>query len=494
MAHLSRYLNKDYGKLELLIDGRWQGSASTQIQRIYDPGKGRPIGEVPFSTREEVNLAVEPSQISFEKWSRKPILERVEYLFKMRQVLQNHFEELATINTQNHGKILEESRGELMRVMDNLESAISTAYTLSKGETFDQIAEGIDEHSVKEPLGVFAIVTPFNFPLMVPFWFIPYAIVLGDTIVVKPSEIDPVPTSHMVKIIQEVGLPPGVLNLVHGSKDVVEALVAHNDVKGITFVGSTPVAKRIYKLAGEFGKRAIVNGGAKNSIVILPDARIDSTISPIVSSFFGNAGQRCLAGSNLIPIGRETKEKVKENLLRAAGDLKVGYGLDDSAKMGPVISSAAKERIAGYLEKGINEGADLILDGRKRTVPDYPDGFYLGPTIFDEVTDEMSVAREEIFGPVASVVSADSLDKAIESINKNTNFGNMACIFTSSGASARKFKRETNAGNIGINVGVAQPAAPFAFGGRRESFYGILHAQMDTVDFFTDKKIVISRW
>ncbi len=488
-------LNESYGKLELLIDGNWKRSVSSQTQLIYDPGTGESIGEVPFATTEETNLAVETSQKAFEKWSNVPILERIKYLFKIRSLLEEHRDEIASINTQSHGKTLEESRGEVQRTIENVESAISTAYTLSKGETFDRIAEGIDEFSVKEPLGVFAIICPFNFPLMVPFWFIPYAVVLGDSIVVKPSEIDPVPTAYVVKLIEDkVGLPPGVLNLVHGSKDTVQTLISHKLVKGVTFVGSTPVAKRVYQLAGEHGKRALVNGGAKNSIVIMPDAKIDNAISPIVSSFFGNAGQRCLAGANLITIGDDTRKTVVNKFAKASSELRVGYGLENSTQMGPVVSKKSKERILDYVEKGLSEGAKLASDGRETKVISYPQGFYLGPTIFDQVAEDMTIAKEEIFGPIASVLSYDSLDDAIESINGNTNFGNMACIFTSSGGSASKFRHEVDAGNIGINLGVAQPAAPFPFGGRRESFYGILHAQIDTVDFFTDKKIVISRW
>jgi malonate-semialdehyde dehydrogenase (acetylating)/methylmalonate-semialdehyde dehydrogenase len=487
--------NGKYGKLEILIDGSWKGSDSNQTQLVYDPGTGEPIGEVPFATTEETNSAVETSQAAFENWSQVPIMERIKYLFKIRSLLEEHRDEIASINTQNHGKTLEESKGELQRTIENVESAIATAYTLSKGETFDRISEGIDEFSVKEPLGVFTIICPFNFPLMVPFWFIPYAIVLGDTIVVKPSEIDPVPTAYLVKLIQEkVSLPAGVLNLIHGSKDTVETLISHKLLKGLTFVGSTPVAKRVYQLAGNHGKRALVNGGAKNSIVVMPDARIDNAISPIVSSFFGNAGQRCLAGANLITVGKDTHEAVVSKFAKASGELKVGYGLENSTQMGPVVSRKSKERVLGYVEKGLYEGAKLASDGRETKVTSYPQGFYLGPTIFDHVADDMAIAKEEIFGPIASVLSYDSLDAAIETINKNTNFGNMACIFTSSGSSASKFRHEVDAGNIGINLGVAQPAAPFPFGGRRESFYGILHAQMDTVDFFTDKKVVISRW
>lgn len=483
------------GELEVLLEGKWKKSESSQFQQVHDPGIGRPIGEVPFATKHEVNLAVEGSQSTFEKWSKTPILERVKYLFKMKTVLEGHLEELATVNSQNHGKTIEESRGEIRRAIDNVESAISTAYTLSKGEMAEQVADGIDEYSVKEPLGVFAIISPFNFPLMVPFWFIPYAIVLGNTIVVKPSEIDPIPTTIAIKLIHEnVDLPPGVISLIHGSRRVVETLISHNDVKGVAFVGSTAAAKGIYKLAGEYGKRSIVNGGAKNSVVVMPDARIEDAISPIVSSFFGNTGQRCLAGSNLIVIGEETHHKMRSKFPNAAAKLRVGYGLDASTEMGPVISKVARERILGYIEKGVSEGAKLIVDGRSLTIPRYNEGFYLGPTIFDQVGQDMAIAREEIFGPVASISSFDGINGAIDAINRNTSFGNMACIFTSNGSVARKFRREVNAGNIGINVGVAQPASHFPFGGRKESFYGVLHAQIDTVDFFTDKKVVVSRW
>ncbi len=485
----------NYGRLEMLIDGSWRGSTSDQVQSTYDPGRGVPIGEVPFAKGEEVETAIASSQAAFEKWSRVSIFERVKYLFKMKAAIENHFEELSATLTQNHGKTIQESRGEVQRMIENVEAAISTAYTLSKGEALGQIAEGIDEQTVKEPLGVFAVITPFNFPLMVPFWFVPFAIVLGDTVVLKPSETDPLPTTQAIKFIQEeTGLPPGVVNLVQGSRDVVETLVSSRDVRGVTFVGSTPVAKRVYELAGKHGKRALANGGAKNCIVVMPDAKIDGYVSAMVSSFFGNAGQRCLAGSVLVPVGTETHGRLIGKFAKAAGEFRVGYGLDESTEMGPVITKASKERIMGSVEKGVAEGAKLVADGRGKSVPGYANGYYLGPTILDGVSPGMKLAREEIFGPVASVMQTDDLDEAIETINRSTDYGNMACIFTTDGGAARKFAREANAGNIGINLGVAQPAAYFPFGGRRESFFGVLHAQIDTVDFFTDKKVIVSRW
>ncbi|HIQ30156.1 MAG TPA: CoA-acylating methylmalonate-semialdehyde dehydrogenase [Candidatus Caldiarchaeum subterraneum] len=487
-------LKEEYGRLKLYIDGQWKESKSERTQPIYDPGKGVPIGEVPFALKEEVDEAVQTAVYAFDKWSQVPITERVKYLFRMKQVFEEHLIELAAVNTQNHGKTLEESKGDLRRAIDNIDSAISVAYTLAKGENLDQISPGIDEYMVKEPLGVFGIICPFNFPIMIPFWFIPYAIVLGNTVVIKPSEITPIPMDYVMHLLEEeVKLPSGVINMVHGSKETVEAIISHKDIQGVTFVGSSPVAKYVYKLAGEHGKRVIAQGGAKNSIVVMPDADLSLTIPAAISSFFGNTGQRCLAGANLIPIGKIHEEVVRK-FSSAAGQIKIGHGLDEKTQMGPLVNERAKNKVIGYIEKGLEEGAKPVLDGKDVKIDEYPLGFYLGPTIFDEVSPDMAIARDEIFGPVASVIHAENLDEAIEVINKNTNYGNMACIFTTSGRNAREFRRRVNAGNIGINLGVAAPAANFPFAGRRESFYGILHAQIDTVEFFTDKKVIIERW
>ncbi len=412
----------------------------------------------------------------------------------MKEVLERHSEELAVVNTQNHGKTLEESRGDVRRSIDNVDAAISVAYTLAKGSALDQVSPEVDEMLVKEPLGVFAIICPFNFPLMIPFWFIPYAIVLGDVVIVKPSEVTPVPMQVAAKLLQdEMGLPPGVLNVVHGGSQVVESLIKHRETKGVTFVGSTQVAKRVYKLAGENGKRAIANGGAKNCVVVMPDADLGRFMPSIVSSFFGNAGQRCLAGANLVATG-DVHDRLVTGFAEATRALKIGNGLDEGVQMGPVVSAQAKVKISRYIDAGVEEGARLVADGRGVTLSKYPEGYYLGPTIFDGVSPEMRISREEIFGPVASALQAKDLDDAIEIINRNSNYGNMASIFTSSGRSAREFRRRVDAGNIGVNVGVAAPAAYFPFGGRKDSFFGVLHAQADTVDFFTDKKVIVSRW
>jgi malonate-semialdehyde dehydrogenase (acetylating)/methylmalonate-semialdehyde dehydrogenase len=480
--------------LQLLIDGKWVRSASEESLPVVNPATGEAISRVPFALKEEVSEAVTSSQDAFEKWKNVPVSERVQYLFRIKQLLEVHLEELARINTQNHGKTIVESRGDVRRTIENVEAAIGAAYTLMKGEKLDQVADGVDEETVKEPLGVFAVICPFNFPLMVPFWFAPYAIVLGCTVIVKPSEITPLPMTYVAELLQrEVKLPPGVLNLVHGSRGTSEALISHPLVKGVTFVGSTPVGRYVYRLAGEHGKRAIVQAGAKNAIVVMPDADLPHTIESCVSSFFGNTGQRCLAGANLI-VTSAVHDSLLEKFASRAERIRLGYGLDESAEMGPLVSKKSKERVLQYIDKGTSEGADLILDGRRAHAPGYEDGFYLGATIFDDVNPDMTIAREEIFGPLASVMEVADLDEAIDRINKNSEFGNAASIFTSNGGYAREFRRRVQAGNIGINVGVAAPVGYFPFGGMRDSFFGVLHGQMESIDFFTDRKVIITRW
>jgi len=329
---------------------------------------------------------------------------------------------------------------------------------------------------------------------MVPFWFLPYAIVAGCTVIVKPSEITPTPMTWAAEIIQrETKLPPGVLNLVHGSKETVESLIAHPLVKGATFVGSTPVGRHIFKLAGEHGKRTIIQAGAKNSIVVMPDANLPLTVEACISSLFGNTGQRCLAGANVVAAGGAA-EVLVPRLAEAARSIKVGYGLDETSQMGPMVSKKAKERVLGYVEKGLSERASLYLDGRNLQVHGFEDGFYLGPTIFHNVNPDATIAREEIFGPLANVIETSSLDESINFINRSTGYGNAASIFTSSGANAREFRRRVRAGNIGINVGVAAPIAFFPFGGMGQSFFGVLHGQIESIDFFTDRKTIITRW
>jgi malonate-semialdehyde dehydrogenase (acetylating)/methylmalonate-semialdehyde dehydrogenase len=481
--------------LSYYIDGNWMQSKSENVRPVYDPGSGEEIALVPYATWDEVDAAVEAASRAFGRWSRLPFTERVRYLFRMKEAMEWHFEELAKINTLNHGKTLEESRGDLRRAIENVDAAIAAAYTLAKGEALQEISPGIDELSFREPLGVFAVITPFNFPIMIPFWFVPYAIVLGNTIVLKPSEITPAPMNRVMEILhEEVRLPSGVVNLIHGGREVAEELVRHRDTVGVAFVGSSNAAKNIYRLTGEHGKRCIAQGGAKNYIVVMPDTDQKVAVPATIGSFFGNCGQRCLAGSNLVVVDSDQGREFVRSFVRAASSLRVGHGLSPSTEMGPLVTEAARQRVRSYVEKGIDEGARLVLDGREVSVEGYPNGFYLGPTVFVDVSPDMTIAKEEIFGPVASVIYAADLDEAIEMINSKTNYGNMACIFTQSGKNAREFARRVNVGNIGVNIGVAAPAAYFPFAGRRESFFGVLHGQIDSVDFFTDKKVVISRW
>jgi malonate-semialdehyde dehydrogenase (acetylating)/methylmalonate-semialdehyde dehydrogenase len=481
-------------QLQLLIDGKWIKSQSEESLAVMNPGTGTEIIRVPFALKEEVDGAVVSSQNAFEKWKEIPISERAQYLFKIKYLLEQHYEELAKINTQNHGKVVTESRGDVRRTIDCVEAAIAAAYALMKGEHLDQITQGIDEGTVKEPLGVFTIICPFNFPIMVPFWYLPFAIVLGCTVVVKPSEVTPLPFTWLAELIQnEVQLPPGVLNVVHGSKETVESLITHPLVKGVTFVGSTPVGRYVYKLAGEYGKRAIVQAGAKNSIVVMSDADVPAAVEACIGSFFGNTGQRCLAGANLM-VPSDIHKEVIEKLTGRARSMKIGYGLDEATEIGPMVSKKSKERVIQYVDKGQSEGANLVLDGRSTQVKGYENGYYLGPTIFDDVNTEMAIAKEEVFGPLASIISVSNLDEAIDHINKSTNYGNAASIFTTNGKNAREFRRRVQAGNIGINIGVAAPIAYFPFAGMRESFFGVLHGQMESVNFFTDRKVIISRW
>lgn len=423
--------------LRLLINGEWLKSESNQSLDVFNPATGQTISKVPLALKEEVDRAVNSSAEAFEKWKNVPVPDRVQYLFRMKHLLEDRFEELARLNTQNHGKTITESRGDVRRTIDNVESSISAAYVLLKGGNLDQVSDGIDESTIKEPLGVFGIICPFNFPLMVPFWFVPYAIAFGCTVIVKPSEITPLPMTYLAELLtKEVKLPPGVLNLVQGTKEVVEALISHPRVKGVTFVGSTPVGREVYRLAGEHGKRAIVQAGAKNSIVVMPDANIDYVVESCVSSMFGNAGQRCLAGANLL-VANKIRRDLVEKLAKKSGAIKIGYGLDESNEMGPMVSKKSKDRAAQYIEKGIGEGARLVLDGRKTRVNGYEKGYFLGATIFDDVESSMAIVRDEIFGPVASVMEFSSLDQAIDHINGDTTYGNAASIFTSDGRSER---------------------------------------------------------
>ena len=478
--------------LKNYIDGKWVASGSRDLLDVHNPATGESIAQVPMSTQDEVAQAVGAAQRAFPGWRETLPLERARYMTRVVELMQDRYEDLARTITREHGKILVEARGEVRRALENVEVAAGVP-SLMMGYNAEDIAEGIDEEAVLQPAGVFCCVAPFNFPLMVPLWFLPYAIACGDTYVLKPSETCPMSMNLFAELLDEAGLPPGVVNLINGAKGVVDGLLEHPGVAGLSFVGSTPVAKALYAKAGASGKRAQCQAGAKNCLVVMPDAELAQSVPNIINSAFGNAGQRCLAGPLVLAVG-EAYEPLKAALVEAASELVVGDGMDESVTMGPVVSQAAKTRILGHIEKGIQEGASLVLDGRGVRVDGAPGGYYVGPTIFDDVHPDMTIAQEEIFGPVLGIIRVADFDEALAVID-GIPFGNAASIFTGSGKWAREFKYRVRAGNIGINIGVVAPVASFPFSGMKNSFFGDLHGQgRDAIQFFTDRKVVISRW
>lgn len=489
---LLKEVKEYYGDIEIYINGEFRASESDIYMDVMNPAYDKSIARVPMATLDEVDEAVESAVEAFEMWREVPVPNRVQYLFRLKELIERDKENIARIIVQNHGKHIDEARGEVRRAIENIEAAIGVAYTLLKGEYLDQVAPLIDEIMVREPLGAFAIICPFNFPVMVPFWFLPYALAVGATVVIKPSEITPLPFYWVNKLIDEAGIPPGVVNVVHGRAEVGERLIKHPDIQGVAFVGSTSVAKRIYELTGRLGKRALLQASAKNFAVVMPDADMDKTVTNLISSFYGNTGQRCLANAVLMPVG-DAYDRIVPKFIEMARELRLGYGLDEDVDMTPLVSRQAMKRVLKYIDIGVEEGAKLTLDGRNPKVDNYPDGYFVGPTVFEDVAPDMTIAKEEIFGPVACVMRAEDLDEAIELAN-GTRYGNAASIFTSNGRFAREFKRRVKAGNIGINVGIAAPMAFFPFGGMKESFFGVIHGQISSVEFFTDTKVIIERW
>ena len=474
------------------INNEWVDAKSTVTGDVWNPATGEKIAVVSYGNNEDVDMAVAAAKAAFPAWRKTPPLTRARYLFRLKEAFEENFEDIARILTTEQGKVIDESRGEVRRMIENVEHATGVT-TLMTGYTLEDIATGIDCYGHRQPMGVFAAIVPYNFPAMVAWWFLPYAIVAGNTYIVKPSEQVPMTQTKIMEILDEIGLPEGVVNMVHGSKDVVNGILDHPDIQGVSFVGSTPTAKYIYKRCGDTGKRVQALGGAKNIIAVMPTADIDEGMPSLVSSFFGCSGQRCLAGSVLAPVGDRTAEIV-EKFVFAARQLRVGDGLDQQTGMGPVGSAAQRDKVLAYIEKGIEEGADLILDGRNCQVEGYPNGFFVGPTIFDNVTPDMTIAKDEIFGPVISIVRCKSLDEVIDLVNTR-GMANAASIYTGSGADARKFKYEVLPSMIGVNIGIAAPMSFFPFGGAGSSMFGDVkgHGQ-EIFQFFTDTKVVIERW
>ena len=474
------------------IGGEWLSPTTANYHELINPATGDTLGKVPLCGTTEVSEAVRAAREAFPKWRETPVVQRARYLFKFKTLLEENFDEIAKLVVQENGKTLDEARGSLRRGVENVEHACGMP-TLMLGDSLEDVAAGIDSEYFRQPMGVFAAITPFNFPAMVPLWFYPYAIAAGNTFVLKPSEQVPLSQLRIVELLHQTGLPRGVMNVVHGGKDAVDAILRHPDVVGVSFVGSTPIARYIYKEAAAHGKRVQALGGAKNHMIVMPDADLDRAVSIVSESAFGCAGQRCLAGSVVVATGN-SYEPFRNKLVNSAKSLRLGNGLDAGVSMGPVVSKKAKERITSMIDAGVSDGAKLALDGRTASVAQYPKGSFIGPTIFESADAAPSIGRDEIFGPVASVTRADTLEEAISRVQKS-EFANAVSIFTTSGRAAREFRYRVGVSMMGVNIGVAAPMAFFPFGGTKGSFFGDLKAHgKDSVEFYTDKKVVISRW
>ncbi len=474
------------------IDGELRESRSTEWLDVTNPANGEVLAHLPLSTAAEVDDTVASARQAFAVWGQTPVVERARVLFRFKQELEDHRRELIELIVLDNGKTLAEAAGEVQRGIEVVEFATGIP-SHSMGTILEDIAPGIDSEMIRQPLGVVAGFTPFNFPVMVPLWMIPVAVACGNSFILKPSERAPLAAVRLAELFSSCGAPAGVLNVIHGTRGVAEKIMAHPHVKAVSVVGSSPVAKHVYATAAAQGKRVQALGGAKNALMVMPDADLRSTVESIVSSAFGCAGQRCLAGSNVVAVGNIGDPLVKE-LTAAASGLKLGPGIDPATKMGPVISAQAKDRVMTYIEDGVRAGAKLARDGRRDRVPESPNGYFVGPTIFADAQSEMAIARDEIFGPVLTVLRAADLDQAIELVNASS-FGNSASLYTTNGASAREFRRRIEAGMLGVNIGVPAPMAFFPFSGWKGSFFGDLHAQgKDAIEFYTRRKVVTSRW
>jgi malonate-semialdehyde dehydrogenase (acetylating)/methylmalonate-semialdehyde dehydrogenase len=480
--------------LQNYAGGAWQSATATEAQDVRNPATADTLARVPLSSAADVDRVVAAAARAFDGWRRTPPTERIQYLFAFKQRLEENFEDIARTITLEAGKTLGEARGEIRRGIENVECAAGIP-SLSMGYNVEDIASGIDEIMIRQPLGVVAAITPFNFPGMIPLWFMPYAIACGNCFILKPSERVPLTSQKIFAVLASLGLPPGVVSLINGGRAAVDALLDHPDVRAISFVGSSAVARYVYSRAAAAGKRVQCQGGAKNPIVVLPDSDVEMTVKLTLDSAFGCAGQRCLAASVALPVG-DAQQTFTPRLLEAAAARRVGYGLDPDVEMGPVITAESRSRIEGLVERGAAAGGRVLVDGRRPQISGYEQGHFVRPTVIEINADATGseIAKTEIFGPVLSLAHVKTLDDAISAVNASS-YGNMACIFTSSGAAARKFRYEVRAGNIGVNIGVAAPMAFFPFSGWKGSFFGDLHAQgRDAIEFYMDKKVVVERW
>jgi malonate-semialdehyde dehydrogenase (acetylating)/methylmalonate-semialdehyde dehydrogenase len=476
--------------LDNYVGGQWVPSTSTEALDVTNPGTGEVLARVPLSTSADLDAAVAAARAALPAWRAVSVIQRARRLFTLREALDARKEELARSVATEMGKTLGDARAEVARAIEMVEAA-SAVPTTMQGRILEDVARNVDAETVRQPVGVCAAIVPFNFPAMVPFWFMPFAIACGNTFVLKPSEQVPMTQQIVFGMLDELDLPPGVVNLVNGGRQVVEAILDHPGIDAVSFVGSAPVAKIIYERAAKAGKRVQALGGAKNHMVVMPDAVVDKTVDGLIGSGFGAAGQRCMAGSVVVTVG-EAHDRLMPSLIESTKALSVGDALDETVEVGPVISSAARDRIRGYVDRAEAAGAQVVVDGRD--VTGSGEGAFVGPTIVDGVTPDMEIAQEEVFGPVLSVIQTESLDEAIEVVNRS-RFGNGTSIFTESGASVRRYRHEVQAGMVGVNIGVAAPVAFFPFSGWKDSFLGDLHAHgPDAVEFFTRKKTVTSRW
>ncbi|MFB6082285.1 MAG: CoA-acylating methylmalonate-semialdehyde dehydrogenase [Halanaeroarchaeum sp.] len=481
------------GRVRNYVAGEWTASAGDPGQDVIDPSTGETVARTPFATSEEVDEAVATAREAFEEWRSTPVEERIQPLFRFKELLEEHQDDLAATLVTEHGKTHPEAAGELRRGIENVERAVGAPTFMQAGH-LQNAAPDIDETAVRKPLGVFAAVTPFNFPGMIPLWFLPYAVATGNTFVLKPSERTPLTAGRLFDLLDRAGFPDGVVTLLNGGPDTVNDIIAHDAVEGVSFVGSTPVAKHVYETAAANGKRVQAQGGAKNHVVVAESADLAFAAEQTVGSAFANSGQRCLANPNAVVV-EDVYDEFVEMVVERTEALAIGPGLEESTDMGPLITAEHRSRVESYVETGVEEGATLLLDGREREFPEYPDeGHYLGPTVFGDVTPEMTIAREEIFGPVLSLIRVDDLEAAFEVLN-GSDFGNAASLFTDRGSDAKRFRHDVEAGNLGVNIGTAAPMAFFHFGGWNDSFFGDLHAQdEDVVRFYTDEAVYIERW
>ena len=489
-------VSTQYGKLKLFINGKWVKPGTKQYFETTNPATDGVIAEGPIASRDDVEAAITAAHEAFKKWRNVPFRDRAKAVFTMREKFIQRSEYLSRILVQDHGCTIDEGRGTHARVAENIEAAGASMFGYYRGEHVDQLATGIDCYQIKEPVGVFLIITPGNIPTHAWSSFVPYAIACGCTVIVKPSRQVPVSSDAVFKVTEEVGLPPGVVNLIHTGPDreLNKVILSDPRVKGVGLIGSTRVAKELFELCGEYGKRSSLNGNGKNYIAVMPDASVGNVVNYLLRGCFGMSGQRCLGSDNVAIIGDDRRYKeIKEAFIAASKAMKIGYGLDESVELGPVTTRQGKEKVEEFIQSGLRSGAKLLLDGRKAKVKGYEKGYFIGPTIFEGVTTDMYVAQEEAFGPLANLMRAKDLDEVIGWINA-TNYGHSACIVTESGKAARKFIRECEVGNVGVNAGIPQPYAFFGLGSKKDSFYGMSKSRMDSVKLFLDEKTVTLRW